>query len=71
MKWISAVNADNSANGECKHYFLDYCQKNNRFDKFFGLYIDRKNFGKLWSIYTNQNTSFYHKDRLQLKEVLV
>ena len=54
MKLISAVDADDSklqyekflksTNGGYKHYFLDYCQKNNYLDKFLGLYIDRKKF---------------------------
>ena len=57
MKWISAVDADywklqheeflKSANGEYKHYFLGYCKKNNRLDKFLGSYIDSKKFDKL------------------------
>ena len=38
------------ANGEYKYYFLDYCKTNIRFDKFLGLYIDRKKFDKLWNI---------------------
>ena len=51
MKRISDVDADNSklqyqefsksSNGEYKHYFWDYCKKNNRLDKFLGLYIER------------------------------
>ena len=39
-----------SANGEYKHYFLDYCMKNNPLGKFLGLYISRKKFDKLWNI---------------------
>ena len=60
MKWISAVDADDSklqykeflksANSKYKHYFLYYCKKNNVLDKFLGLYIDRKKSDKLWNI---------------------
>ena len=39
-----------SVNGEYKHYFLDYCKKNNGLDRFLGLYMDRKKFDKLRNI---------------------
>ena len=60
MKWISAVDGDDSklqyeefsksANGEYKHYFLRYCKKNNCLDKLLALYIDGKKCDKLWHI---------------------
>ena len=60
MKWISAVDADDSklqyeefltsASSEYKNHFLDYCRNNDSIDKFLGLYIDQKKFDKFWNI---------------------
>ena len=60
MKWISAVDADDSkfqyeefltsASSEYKNHFLDYCRNSDSIDKFLGLYIDKKKFDKFWNI---------------------
>ena len=51
MKWISAVDADNSKL-QHEEFLSEYkhCKKNSRLDKFLGLYIDRRKFDKLWNI---------------------
>ena len=61
MKWISAVDADDSklqyeefltsASSEYKnHFFFYYCRNNDSIDKFLGLYIDQKKIDKFWNI---------------------
>ena len=72
MKWISAVDADDSklqyeefltsASSEYKNHFLDYCRNKDSIDKFLGLLIKRNliRFGTYVKLY-----SLYHMGRLQ------